>query len=213
MKRLIKYTLLCIALCFTLFACNVHQWPDATPTVDVHISMTFNTKMDSLTLNRASDFASTNPDDYDIRHTLRAYYIKDNGRIAPDAVAEKIIINKVANGSFDVIDEVWALPPGRYRLYAWTDYVDNDSTEDKFYTTDDLSRVGITKGSSGAPTVGNCEFRDAFNGTTDVYIEPVYELDLPPVVAHFDMKRPLAKFEFITNDLDEFVSRGQQFFD
>jgi hypothetical protein len=49
--------------------------------------------------------------------------------------------------------------------------------------------------------------RDAFVGKTDVEIIPQFELDLPAIDAHIHMGRPLAKFNFVSTDLDEFISR------
>lgn len=212
MKRIAQHILFCAAFCYSLLACNVHQWPEhPIPEVDVYLTMAFDTKMDSLEIfARASEFASSNPDDYDVRHSIRAYYVKENGYIVPDSFRDTVIINKVAGGALDITEDdrvKWHLPPGKYKIFAWTDYVKNDSKEDLFYTTYDFTHIGLTTQSTGAPTVGNCEYRDAFSGWTEVEIEPQFELDLPDVRAHLDMSRPLAKFEFITNDLDEFVTR------
>lgn len=209
MRRFAQHILICATLCFSLLACNVHQWPDAADVVEVDLHLEFNETIEPLTtINRASEFSATSYDDYDIRYIIRAYKIKDNGYLYSEPVdyGNDIFINPVASGDRNYDAKIF-LPPGKYRIYAWADYVDNDSLSDKFYLTGDFAKVDIARDADGKHIIGNNEYRDAFNGHVDVEVLPVYETDVPPVEGHIEMKRPLAQFEFITDDLDEFVAR------
>ncbi len=205
MRRFAQYILLCVTLCCSLHSCNVHQWPEhPIPKVDVNLSLSFDTDMPLLAvIDRMSTMASTNPDDYDVRYRINAYRIQNNGTLSTEPAAEWIF----SRPEITVLDynTTVYIEPGNYRFHAWVDYVDNNTTDDKFYSTNNFSGIRIIN--VEGKHVGNNDFRDAFIGSTDVLVEPEYELDLPPVEAHIDMGRPLAKFNFITTDLDEFVTR------
>jgi hypothetical protein len=170
--------------------------------VDVNLSLSFDTDMPLLAvIDRMSTMASTNPDDYDVRYRINAYRIQNNGTLSTEPAAEWIF-SRPEITVFDYNTTVY-IEPGNYRFHAWVDYVDNNTTDDKFYSTNNFSGVRIIN--VEGKHVGNNDFRDAFIGSTDVLVEPEYELDLPPVEAHIDMGRPLAKFNFITTDLDRVV--------
>ena len=204
MRKIAQYILVCATLCFSLLSCNVHQWPEAPiPKVDVNLTLTFDTELPLLAvidkMNTSS--VSVDPEDYDIRYRINAYPISDNGTVSTK-VADSWLFSRLDISNLDYSTAI-EVAPGKYRLYAWVDYVDNNSTEDKFYTTKDFTGISIL----GTEHIGNNDFRDAFIGTTDIDVVPQFELDLPPIEAHINMGRPLAKFNFVSTDLEEFISR------
>ncbi len=203
MRRIAQHILLCATLCYSLLSCNVHQWPEAPiPKVDVNLTLTFDTELPLLAvIDRMSTMASTDPDDYDVRYRINAYPISANGSVSTKS-AEEWIFSRADIAELDFQTRV-EIAPGTYRIHAWVDYVDNNTIEDKFYQTPDFTSIRIVDG----PHIGNNDFRDAFVGSTDIVVEPEYELDLPPVEGHIFMSRPLAKFNFIATDLDDFISR------
>ncbi len=203
MRRLAKHILLCATLCYSLLACNVHQWPEAPiPEAEVNLSLTFDTDLPLLMIvDRLSTLASADPNDYDIRYRINAYRISDNGSVSNKSIKEWIF-TRPEIGVLEFQTQL-SLPPGKYRLFAWVDYVDNNVEDDKFYSTSDFTGIRLL----GSQHIGNNDMRDAFVGKTDVEIIPQFELDLPAIDAHIHMGRPLAKFNFVSTDLDEFISR------
>ena len=118
MRRFAQHILICATLCFSLLACNVHQWPDAADVVEVDLHLEFNETIEPLTtVNRASEFSATSYDDYDIRYIIRAYKIKDNGYLYSEPVdyGNDIFINPVASGDHNYDAKIF-LPPGKYTL-------------------------------------------------------------------------------------------------
>ena len=203
MRKIAQHILVCATLCFSLLSCDVHQWPEAPiPTVDVNLSLTFDTDMPILAIiDRMNTYASTDPEDYDIRYRINAYRISDNGSVSTKP-SQSWTFSRPDIATLD-IDKSIVMAPGKYRLHAWVDYVDNNSLEDKFYFTEEFTGISLL----GNKHIGNNDFRDAFIGSTDVVVVEQFELDLPPIEAHIHMGRPLAKFNFISTDLEEFISR------
>lgn len=203
MRRIASHIILCATLCFSLLSCNVHQWPEASiPKVDVNVSLTFDTDLPQLAIiDRLSTTASTDPEDYDIRYRINAYPISNNGSVSTK-VAEEFVFSRAEVGELDFSADI-KIAPGKYRLHAWVDYVDNNVLDDKFYNTANFTGINII----GTKHIGNNDFRDAFIGSTDIEVLPQFELDMPAIQAHIDMGRPLAKFNFVSTDLDEFISR------
>lgn len=169
----------------------------------MNLTLTFDTELPLLAIidRMNTSSASIDPQDYDIRYRINAYPISDNGTVSTKA-AESWVFTRADISELDYSTSV-EIVPGKYRLHAWVDYVDNNVVDDKFYSTSDFTGIRIL----GTEHIGNNDFRDAFIGTTDIEVIPQFELDLPPVEAHLDMGRPLAKFNFISTDLEEFISR------
>ena len=90
---------------------------------------------------------------------------------------------------------------GTWDLYVWTDYVDS-STGYAYYDTSNFTSITLN---SEDYHHGCDDFRDAFRGSADVSINEQTLLadDLEVTV---NMKRPLAKYKFVTTDINEFIS-------
>ena len=99
------------------------------------------------------------------------------------------------------------MPPGDYVLHAWSDWADKDSKESYFFDSSDFANIVYTE-----PYNGNNELRDAFRGVTSFTVEETLDAEYS-VVASLNMERPLARYEFISTDLVEFLegeaSRGR----
>jgi hypothetical protein len=145
-----------------------------------------------------TNYSTTTPERVDKARVVDSITAELKNRIYNNAAPMETILTP------DVAAELKSYAPKNEK---WADYVDNDSLSDKFYLTGDFAKVDIARDADGKHIIGNNEYRDAFNGHVDVEVLPVYETDVPPVEGHIEMKRPLAKFEFITDDLDEFVAR------
>lgn len=187
----------CALLCIT--SCAVHEWPEPTP-ADVIVNLDFDTQMPQYkVLNEEGTRASHDGRDYDIRYTIAAYRLLQDGNYAEEPFLRKVF-------SKDEIEELnasfrFSIDEGSYRFYVWTDFVLAGTQSDYFYNTTSFRRISL----QGAHE-GNNDFRDAFSGSADLKVIRRGSKETPSTVT-VQMRRPLAKFEFITTDLQEFITK------
>ena len=187
----------CALLCIT--SCAVHEWPEPTP-ADVIVNLDCDTQMPQYkVLNEEGTRASHDGRDYDIRYTIAAYRLLQDGSYAEEPFLLKVF-------SKDEIEELnatfrFSIDEGSYRFYVWTDFVLAGTQSDYFYNTTNFRRISL----QGAHE-GNNDFRDAFSGSADLKVIRRGSKETPSTVT-VQMRRPLAKFEFITTDLQEFITK------
>lgn len=187
----------CALLCIT--SCAVHEWPEPSP-ADVIVNLDFDTQLPQYkVLNEEGTRASHDGRDYDIRYTIAAYRLLQDGSYAEEPFLLRVF-------SKDEIDELnatfrFSIDEGSYRFYVWTDFVLAGTQSDYFYNTTNFRRISL----QGAHE-GNNDFRDAFSGSADLQVIRRGSRETPSTVT-VQMRRPLAKFEFITTDLQEFITK------
>ena len=187
----------CALLCIT--SCAVHEWPEPTP-ADVIVNLDFDTQMPQYkVLNEEGTRASHDGRDYDIRYTIAAYRLLQDGNYAEEPFLLKVF-------SKDEIEELnatfrFSIDEGSYRFYVWTDFVLAGTQSDYFYNTTNFRRISLQ-----GTHEGNNDFRDAFSGSADLKVIRRGSKETPSTVT-VQMRRPLAKFEFITTDLQEFITK------
>lgn len=187
----------CALLCIT--SCAVHEWPEPTP-ADVIVNLDFDTQLPQYkVLNEEGTRASHDGRDYDIRYTIAAYRLLQDGSYAEEPFLLKVF-------SKDEIEELsasfrFSIDEGSYRFYVWTDFVLAGTQSDYFYNTTNFRRISLQ-----GTHEGNNDFRDAFSGSADLQVIRRGSKETPSTVT-VQMRRPLAKFEFITTDLQEFITK------
>ncbi len=187
----------CALLCIT--SCAVHEWPEPSP-ADVIVNLDFDTQLPQYkVLNEEGTRASHDGRDYDIRYTIAAYRLLQDGSYAEEPFLLKVF-------SKDEIDELnatfrFSIDEGSYRFYVWTDFVLAGTQSDYFYNTTNFRRISLQ-----GTHEGNNDFRDAFSGSADLKVIRRGSKETPSTVT-VQMRRPLAKFEFITTDLQEFITK------
>ena len=187
----------CALLCVT--SCAVHEWPEPSP-ADVIVNLDFDTQLPQYkVLNEEGTRASHDGRDYDIRYAIAAYRLLQDGSYAEEPFLLKVF-------SKDEIEELnatfrFSIDEGSYRFYVWTDFVLAGTRSDYFYNTTSFRRISLR----GAHE-GNNDFRDAFSGSADLKVIRRGSKETPSTVT-VQMRRPLAKFEFITTDLQEFITK------
>ena len=163
-----------------LGSCSVHEWPHEVEQPELpKYPITLHLNYDTeLPIHQIVEYETRANDDHDVRYTLEVYKI----------------INEYLSKKELVLRE--ELTEGKYAFHLWTDYVEAGSTSDRYYNADDFSAIVITKHE------GNNDYRDAFVGhlTAEVTAETT---DLS-----ISNNRPLAKFKFISTDLDEFIEEA-----
>ena len=187
----------CALLCIT--SCAVHEWPEPSP-ADVIVNLDFDTQLPQYkVLNEEGTRASHDGRDYDIRYTIAAYRLLQDGSYAEEPFLLKVF-------SRDEIEELnasfrFSIDEGSYRFYVWTDFVLAGTQSDYFYNTTNFRRISLQ-----GTHEGNNDFRDAFSGSADLKVIRRGSRETPSTVT-VQMRRPLAKFEFITTDLQEFITK------
>lgn len=187
----------CALLCIT--SCAVHEWPEPSP-ADVIVNLDFDTQLPQYkVLNEEGTRASHDGRDYDIRYTIAAYRLLQDGSYAEEPFLLKVF-------SKDEIEELsasfrFSIDEGSYRFYVWTDFVLAGTQSDYFYNTTNFRRISLQ-----GTHEGNNDFRDAFSGSADLKVIRRGSRETPSTVT-VQMRRPLAKFDFITTDLQEFITK------
>lgn len=211
------------AALFTLFGatgCDVHEWPgeaDAPSTVRCYVRLHYHAG--SMPLYTTVEYDPASPMTVgrsgatpQLRYLLNIYSSGSEAAPggAPDYVTGVIALDGTGGDEFERTVAV-DLPPGDYDILAWSDYVEDVSAGDLFYSTPDMSAISIIQGEDGRHP-GNTELRQAWRGITAL---AVTEADMQaasrgnesPVMAKADMFRPMARFRFVTTDVEEFLSR------
>lgn len=196
-----------------LLSCNVHQWPEPEPTEQVKLSLIYDTDMPMMEHNLSSgDTKSSKVDSKEMRtqtgvmrYHVRAYPMQGNDIISSDYYT-KFEETIEISGSYDRCMDL-RLVPGKYRLIVWSDLRETSQTE-HFYDVTDFNAVKLSKHQS------NTDYRDSFRGWADMEVINSVELKDPKEIV-IKMQRPMAKFEFVTTDLAEFLdketkSRGEE---
>lgn len=218
MRRYI-YIILATA-CVFMTGCDVHQWPE-DPHKRVTVRLRFDPDM--YVWEHNYDPKRENPEErypdaaVDGEHpgttevysnelrsgemfiSLKVYNEGNNDY----AVAEYTFTHDLEQG-YDCDVEI-ALLEGSYELVVWSHLLE-DSSAAPFYDPGDFRGVYIIDGNYR----GTTDYRDCFRGRTPFSL-PMFEDDgvskVSENICEVEMRRPMAKFEFVTTDLSEFLDK------
>ena len=198
-------TILSCLLGVLLFvSCSVHEWPKTQGVKHKFtLHLNYDTVMDVHQIIDYPNITRNNNDkEYDLRYIVRAYAADKNGNELDREHEAEFIFSKDAihNDSLELTAEL-ELEEGNYRFFAWTDYVAAGTTSHKYYDTDNFASIKL----NGDKHYGSTDFRDAFRGEAPTTIIPVSKGVVNEVT--IPMERPLAKFNVIAVDLEEFISK------
>ena len=216
MKRI---NALAFAALLLLVSC-IHEFPVPKP-ADVNLTLTFeldfpyyktvqfpaqtkadvDIKNEELYAQDLSDHAS-----YDVRYIIEAYRMLADGSYGRDAAQRWVFTDEDAS-QLDEYKVKISIDEGKYLFRAWADYVLPGTSSDYFYITDDWKK-GIRLNLS-EKYHGNTDWRDAFVGTTEVEVIR-YGSEIPPVSGTIEMGRIQGKYFFLTNDLEDFITKVQK---
>ena len=96
------------------------------------------------------------------------------------------------------------LLPGNYNVMVWSDLVQT-SGDSHFHNADNFAEIRLQ-----GDHKGNNDYRDAFRGSNNISLVADIMEHLPDTL-DIAMQRPLAKFEFVTTDLQEFIDKEIEF--
>ena len=179
--------------------CDVHEFPDAVETAVEQSLVAFRLKLDFSTdmpLYTEVQYSSRSVvTTYQARYIVNIYEPESDGSYGR-TYSEQHIFTGTDADSLDMTVTI-DLEEGDYKFMVWTDYVPEGSTDDWYYDTSNFAGIEITDNYEGAT-----DYRDAFRGS--VTAEVTVDCDSAVV----EMSRPMAKYEFISEDLDEFIEKA-----
>ena len=200
--------LLCLIVSLALFAaCDVHEWPRLPERVPFHLKLTF--EKDMTVWQHAYDGTNVieqglsetydNSREYGrIRYIIRAYPLSEGQRSVREHVQEFVFTKDIEKGYEHEV--TCQLLPGDYSIMVWSDLVEDESKA-PYYNVSDFAGISLQ-----GEHVGNNDHRDAFCGTGNISLAASVS-EAAPCTLEITMKRPLAKFEIITDDLAQFLEK------
>lgn len=187
---------------FALGGCMVHEWPDESIPAVLEVEMVFDTEFQPLRDVEYAKKTKANPEDYNIRYQIRAYRALKNGGYDVVPQVEFLFVKSDVNTlDHNVTLEI---PEGNYMLRVWADYVDAGKVDDKYYLTENFSSITVAE-----PYEGDTDFRDAFEGSSEVSVVRV-GTNAEKTHVKVDMQRPLAKFQFLATDFYDLVTKAME---
>ncbi|MEE1308568.1 MAG: DUF6562 domain-containing protein [Bacteroidaceae bacterium] len=205
MRKLLKFIIGLPLL--LLAACDVHEFPVAPETVNFHLRLNYETEMTEWkhSYDGTSVVEQGLGKTYDnhlangkIRYIVRAYPAQDKLRTAQNAIAEFVFTKDIAEGYDHEV--TLALPPGDYNIRVWSDLQQTDINT-YLYNTDNFASITLQGNHQS-----NTNYRDAFRGSSNISLVSDI-MERVPETYEITMQRPLAKFEFVTNDVAEFIEK------
>lgn len=199
--------LLLMIMPLILVACDVHEWPEIPERVSFHLRLEYETDMtewlhtydDVNVLEQGYGETYDNTRDYgEIRYIVRAYPLSEKQRALSDYTQEFVFTKDIKYGYDHEV--TLDLPAGDYSIMVWSD-LRHSVADSYFYDAVSFSEVTLQ-----GRHRGNEDYRDAFRGVDRITLISDYMERLPDTL-EIAMERPLAKFEFVTNDVVEFVEK------
>lgn len=204
--RKIKLLLICCVQWLLFGGCDVHEWPEIPELVTCNLSLTYNTEMTEwLHLYDDKDIAEQGfGKTYDnrreqgvIRYIVRTYPLTEKQRTLQSCSQEFVFTKDLAEGYDHQV--TLELMPGDYTLMVWSDLAESPEKA-HFYNADNFVEIKLQESRQASS-----DYRDAFCGQSSISLPPngakptEWEVEVT-------MKRPLAKFEIVADDLLEFVA-------
>lgn len=190
-----------------LTACDVHEWPDTPENVTFRLKLRYERDMTvwehlydgtEVTEQGLGDTYDNGREHGKMRYIIRAYPLTEKQRPAQKYTQEFVFTKDITEG-YDH-ETTLDLAAGDYRIMVWSDLVENDDV-DPYHDAGDFAEITLQ-----GDHRGNDDYRDAFRGTGDISLTADVA-EYVPGTLEITMQRPLAKFEFITNDLAEFIQK------
>ncbi len=207
-----RLLLLFCPLAALLTGCSVHEFPEPEDRAPICLQLNYSTELlrweheaaassavagtSGATL--ANDSTRSIVNYGHMRYIVRAYQSTRKGKTADRLIREFEFTRNVADG-YDC-NFLLDLPTGDYTFRIWSDLVEFTGMP-AFYNAQDFLEIKLT-----GKHCGNNDYRDAFRGFGDITVKS-YTYQREPDTLKIEMKRPLAKFEFVTTDLKEFIEK------
>lgn len=202
MKRIFNILLLLlVVLGITSCDATIHEYPKEEEKKNMIMPIILNLDFDTaLPLYQVIETATRSRAElsdemFDLRYKVNVYPAVSVRQFS-DNIAASFTFTKADVGNWDFSTEI-ELEEGTYKFVVWADYVNAGETTDKYYDTSDFTRISII-----GDIPGSNDYRDAFAGD----IITTITRDTENIVT-VNMVRPMAKYRFVSIDLESFISR------
>lgn len=191
-----------LSFVLVLSSCDVHEFPAPSPEPQRQLTVELNFDHElpfhvHVEYDDKGNIVRTRNIGFERRYIIKAY-ASARGELSRNEEASWIF----TRDSSDPGDATFVIdmPEGDYNLMVWSDFIDAGQGVDKHYNTTDFSDISLLERENHH---GSDETRDSFRGTADVSATDSY--------VNIAMGRPLARYTFISTDLDAFLeSRGHK---
>ncbi len=211
MKRLIQYTVLmvlCVVACTsckrTILEHPTNGGVDPTANLTLNLTLAIDPTVEPYVstqqLSKAED-----QETHDVRWIIEIFQDEING----EPVATRTISNSPDPAGNHQIETSFTLNVAKYHVVAWMDYVDQGSTDDKYYTINSLASICILDAEN---YIGDEEHKDAYTGTQEIDLSGYPTTSNESINYTMTLERPMAQIEFITTDLDKLTDPVQNQF-
>lgn len=200
------YLFICIPLLW-LTACNVHEWPDTPKFVKFHLRLHYETDItewhhlydgEQVVEERYGETYDNHLRHGQIRYIVRAFPVSEERVMTSEHRHEFVFTRNVSDGYDHEV--TLDLLPGDYNIMVWSDLV-NSGADTPFYDAANFAEIRLQ-----GDHQPNTDYRDAFRGSNRISLVADI-MERQPDTLDIAMQRPLAKFEFITNDVLEFIDK------
>ncbi len=212
MRKAAYHILIYILSLFALIGCDVHEFPvERNERVPFTLHLNFDTDLPFYTevpYTRSGENVTKTPvERHDVRYIINAY--RTDNVVGVNKVADTTFIFTKSDLSELNYTAHLELQEGSYRFAVWCDFVDAGSEADKYYNTSDFVEVILKDRENHS---GSNNFRDVFKGYANAkVINPAYYtgaiLNTINNQATAEMTRPVGKVQFISTDVEEFLTR------
>ncbi len=205
MRRFITALAAILTLGLLENSCDVHEFPEVPESRPHILRLKYETDLPVWNLDYSLQSGITSKgevitksvmDEGQMRYIIRTYPQNGKGRAANDHVQEFVFTRDIAEGY--ATEFTLDLIPGEWRIMVWSDLLEKPGVE-PFYNYADFAQIKIW----GAHR-GNTDYRDAFRGLSQLKMETTI-IEEKPDTTDILMSRPFAKFEFLSDDLKEFI--------
>lgn len=216
---------LLIAMMAAFTGCDVHEFPSVIPEPEPPVEkkavlhlMLDTDEMDyyqTITVGDGAKSRGVEDDTHSLRYIVRAYTVDEARRSGSRAVIECYDGTVPKDDSHTSLRIPLSLAAGTYDIAAWVEHVPAGTVGDYYHDTSDFYEIplaGVTAATSYTHRANN-DNRIAWRGMTRITVDSdgaVYTADSPEKeteVVEMQLKSPMARYHFITTDLDEFISR------
>lgn len=185
----------CLLMGLSVSSCDVHEFPDPTPKeMEFVLNLNYDTNLPLYKIVEYEDETrSAIAEEYDVRHIVKVFDAEAEGAGARMELYHFEFIE--ADISELNTSLTLSVVPGNYNFIVWSDYVKADSNVDLHYNTTQFEEIAL----QGETHAGSDDFRDAFRGTV------ISEVSDTIVEVTVEMGRPMAKFNFVSVDVEDFI--------
>ena len=194
-----------------LTACDVHEWPETPESTQFHLRLNYKTEMTEWhhQYNKEEVVEQGYGEIYDnhleygkIRYIVRAYPILEKNQ-SPRTYSHEFLYTKNISDGYNH-EVTLDLPEGDYQIMVWSDMIES-SDHSYFYDATNFAEI-VLQGLHQA----NTDHRDAFYGIGNITLVSDI-MEYVPDTLDITMQRPMAKYEFITTDLEAFVKKELEY--